>query len=174
MMPAGDEASTIACVSGFLFNMLDRSVRLVTPCCASDRWPLGYWVLDHGHFSSAAELRALLDGMIRRNARAGLGLGDRIRLRRGVTCTVEEGAVVLRSHWLRTTLHDHPEAEHLAAAINEGRYTAEEIALERESQFGIPMEETFLRLMHIFRKAWLDEEPEARFLPHATWEQSPA
>lgn len=47
---------TIACLSGYLVNMVDRSVRLISPCPPSDRWPLGYRIQAEGSFSGAAEL----------------------------------------------------------------------------------------------------------------------
>jgi predicted transposase YbfD/YdcC len=174
MMPNGEEASTIACVSGFLFNMMDRSVRLVTPCCASDRWPLGYWVLDHGRFDSARELRQLLDGMIERNMRSMLRADDRVKLREGVKCEVEGDDLVLRSHWIKTSLHGRADVEHMAEALNAGRHTAAELAFERSERFGIPMEETFLLLLEAFKKAYLDEEPVRRFAPHAAAETATA
>ena len=61
------EQGTIACVSGFLFNMVDRSVKLISPCNANDRWPLGYIVYDEGTFSNANELKILLEKMITDN-----------------------------------------------------------------------------------------------------------
>ena len=69
LVPA-DQGSTIACVSGFLFNMVDRSVQLITPCAATERWPLGYWVLDQGTFATPRELRELLQTMIDKKLRA--------------------------------------------------------------------------------------------------------
>ena len=45
------EGGTIACVSGFLFNMVERNVRLISPCNASERWPLGYRIYDEGTFT---------------------------------------------------------------------------------------------------------------------------
>lgn len=47
---------TIACLTGYLVNMVDRSVRLISPCPPSNRWPLGYRVYAAGNFSCAAEL----------------------------------------------------------------------------------------------------------------------
>ena len=58
---------TIACVSGFLFNMVEKTVKLITPCKASDRWPKGYKILEEGRFSSGADLRLLMEGMIENN-----------------------------------------------------------------------------------------------------------
>ena len=36
--------NTIGCVTGFLFNMVDRTVQLISPCTATDEWPLGFYV----------------------------------------------------------------------------------------------------------------------------------
>lgn len=52
--PAQDH--TIACLTGYLVNMADRSVRLISPCPPSNRWPLGYRVYAEGNFSCASEL----------------------------------------------------------------------------------------------------------------------
>lgn len=56
--------SSIACVSGFLFNLVERTVKLITPCKATDRWPLGYMVLAEGSFDTAETLRERLHEMI--------------------------------------------------------------------------------------------------------------
>jgi hypothetical protein len=78
-----EQSSTIACVSGFLFNMVDRTVKLISPCNASDRWPLGYWVIAQGTFDTADELRDLMRSMIDETIRDSLGVLDTVRLRRG-------------------------------------------------------------------------------------------
>ncbi len=49
------DASSIACVSGFLINMVDRTIRLVSPCKASESWPLGYRVHMEGTFGDATD-----------------------------------------------------------------------------------------------------------------------
>lgn len=46
---------TIACVSGFLLNMVNRTVKLISPCQASEKWPLGYITFAESHFRNAAE-----------------------------------------------------------------------------------------------------------------------
>lgn len=57
---APDFGGTTACVSGYLVNMVERSVMLVSPCQASPRWPLGYRVHAQGHFDNAADYRAFI------------------------------------------------------------------------------------------------------------------
>lgn len=58
------DQSTIACVSGFLVNMVTKTVQLVSPTRSSERWPLGYRIYGEAKFSTAAEFRAIVDEMI--------------------------------------------------------------------------------------------------------------
>ena len=58
------DRTTIACVTGFLFNMVDRSVKLISPCPASKEWPDGYIIFDEGKFSSINDLETLIDKML--------------------------------------------------------------------------------------------------------------
>lgn len=65
--PAGNatdvahDMGTIACVSGFLVNMVEKSVKLISPCRASEEWPLGYRVFLERRFSNATDYAEALD-----------------------------------------------------------------------------------------------------------------
>lgn len=76
-----DAANSIACVSGFLLNMVERSVRMITPCHASEQWPEGYRVVGEGSFEEAGDLRALLQEMVAANDPGALSAGSRLRFR---------------------------------------------------------------------------------------------
>ena len=52
MIPAG----TIACVSGFVVNMESKTVRLVTPTCACERFPNGEIIVGIQEFDDADDL----------------------------------------------------------------------------------------------------------------------
>jgi radical SAM family RiPP maturation amino acid epimerase len=56
--------NSIGCVSGFLVNAVARTVQLISPCSADDRWPLGYHVYDEAHYDSLEEFEACLDRII--------------------------------------------------------------------------------------------------------------
>lgn len=58
------DVGTIACVSGFLINMPEGTVRLVAPCRPSDRWPLGYRVYAEASFETADEFGAAIDDIV--------------------------------------------------------------------------------------------------------------
>jgi radical SAM family RiPP maturation amino acid epimerase len=156
---APEESSTIACVSGFLFNMIDLSVQLVTPCAASDRWPLGYWVLDQGTFGSAAELRELLEKMIATRMRAALSPSDVVRLHPGVRLEAGQAEVRAVSRAPAAVFRGQPDPAGLAALIAGGSSTAEEIALRRLRAAGVPPAETLSLIGQLFAQGLLDEEP---------------
>jgi radical SAM family RiPP maturation amino acid epimerase len=59
---------SISCVSGFLVNIVDRTMKLVSPCYGSEKWPLGYRVFDEATFESNGQsFRACLLRMIEKN-----------------------------------------------------------------------------------------------------------
>jgi radical SAM family RiPP maturation amino acid epimerase len=155
------QSSTIACVSGFLFNMVDKSVKLISPCNASERWPLGYWVIASGTFGSAAELSDLLRSMIDEHIRDGLSVLDRVRLRRDVTMVVEPDKLQVISPGLGLAFDGQPMAGELAALLAAGPNTVEQIALRRRSTAEVAPVETLALLDQLFANGFLDEEPPA-------------
>lgn len=70
--------ASIGCVTGFLLNMCDRTVQLISPAAASDRWPLGYYIHAQGTFNDGAELAALLNRMIEEQMSPFLRPSDRL------------------------------------------------------------------------------------------------
>jgi radical SAM family RiPP maturation amino acid epimerase len=67
---AGSAETSIACMSGFLLNLVDKSVRLISPCPSDERWPDGYIVYDEAAFMGADDLPRVLEQMIDRNMSA--------------------------------------------------------------------------------------------------------
>ena len=63
-LQVNSDESSIACVSGFLVNMVDRTIYLVSPCQASDRWPLGYRVHASGTFAGAKDFGDFIERSI--------------------------------------------------------------------------------------------------------------
>lgn len=62
----GYQKDTICCASGFVVNMVEKSVRLLTPVPASEEHPTGELVYEKAGFSDGAELEAVVLGMIDR------------------------------------------------------------------------------------------------------------
>lgn len=58
---------SIACVSGFLINMVNQTIQLVSPCYTSTRWPCGYRVFDEATFEDAEHFHTVICKMIETN-----------------------------------------------------------------------------------------------------------
>jgi radical SAM family RiPP maturation amino acid epimerase len=151
---------TIACISGFLLNMVHRSVRLITPCPASDRWPEGYWVLDERRFSDAGDLATLVEEMKRRHMRTALRADDRVRFRPDLRFEPAEHGFAVQGRGARTGFSGPPLLREVGGAIASGSSTAGEIAVALEDENGRPAALTMNVLNQIFDAGVLDEEPQ--------------
>jgi radical SAM family RiPP maturation amino acid epimerase len=72
--------ASIGCVTGFLINMVDRRVQLISPCSADDERPLGYEIYDECTFADADDLAAALERIIEARMSPTVRPGDRLRL----------------------------------------------------------------------------------------------
>ena len=156
----GEQGDTIACVSGFLINMPDREVQLVTPCQSTEKWPLGYWVIAKAKFNSAAELREILHEMVTTNMKQRLHMEDKVQLRRDLKWEAKDSSFKLISRQLAVTFPHHQQPTSLMEMLENGDYTMSEIALNRYYDNGVPMEETFYLLNELFLKGFTNEDPQ--------------
>lgn len=153
--------STIACVSGFLFNMVERSVKLISPTNADEVWPLGYRVYGQGRFETPDDLGRLLRSLIAERMTIRLRADDPVRLRRGLAFeTVDQGFSV-RSAFLRQTFREpaYPAMAELGQLAAEGRWSAGQVALAMEAKHGVSLPLTFSVLNRLFELGVLDDEP---------------
>ena len=123
--------STIACVSGFIVNMQEKTVRLETPCASDRSHPTGEWVLEKCAFTSAEDLEKQVRRMIT------LYMPENLDLQRpcGASCDFrleekdgeirafirERGSVILNSSLGQAAL------DTLSKALKERRYTGGEL-----------------------------------------------
>ncbi len=72
---------SIACVTGFLINMVNRTIHLISPCYTSSLWPRGYRVFDEDSFTGAGDFRHVMEGIIERNMNEHPGGTSPVRFR---------------------------------------------------------------------------------------------
>jgi hypothetical protein len=60
-----EKNETIACVSGFLLNMVEKSVKLITPCKTDDDCPSGYRIISEKIFIDSEDLDLIIGQMIK-------------------------------------------------------------------------------------------------------------
>ncbi|MDF0555977.1 radical SAM family RiPP maturation amino acid epimerase [Kamptonema sp. UHCC 0994] len=151
--------STIACVTGFLFNMVERSVKLISPCKADDRWPNGYRVYDRGTFETASDLRVLLERMMTQQMPLGIRPDIRLRFRRDLKHENLDDGFKVSTRFLALKFRHRPLIKELGEAILKGDKTAKEIVAQFE-QLGVPTAEINYSLNLMFNRGILDDEPQ--------------
>ncbi|MFN6565492.1 MAG: radical SAM family RiPP maturation amino acid epimerase [Nostoc sp. ChiSLP01] len=152
---------TIACVTGFLFNMVDRSVKLISPCNASDRWPLGYIVYDEGTFSDANQLKILLERMISENMPLRVRQYELMSFRSDLKYESLPDGFQLSTNLKTFRFRYDSYLNELGEIIHNGGKTAQEIA----SIFdicGVLPAYIFHNLNLMLEKGVLDDEPKSK------------
>ena len=155
------EQGTIACVSGFLFNMVDRSVKLISPCNANDRWPLGYIVYDEGNFSNVDELKILLERMITDDMPLTVRPNDLVSFCRDLKYKSLTDGFQLSTPFKTFKFRHEPYLKELGEVIHKGGKTAEEIVSIFENN-GVSSAYTFHNLNLMFERGVLDDEPKPK------------
>lgn len=152
------EQGTIACVTGFLFNMVARSVKLISPCNANDRWPLGYIVYDEGNFSDANDLKILLERMISNNMPLAVRPDDLMNFRRDMKYESLNDGFQLSTKFKTFKFCHEPYLRELGEVIHKGDKTAKEIA-EMFDNHGVSPAYTFHNFNLLLEKGVLDNQP---------------
>ena len=81
---SNDQGGTISCISGFVVNMAESTIRLVTPCRSSDEFPTGERLIAKRPFGTAEEYRRTLAGLIEEFMPESLPKDQPLRLRNGI------------------------------------------------------------------------------------------
>lgn len=152
------EQGTIACVTGFLFNMVDRSVKLISPCNASERWPNGYIIYDQGDFSNANDLKILLERMIEDNMPLTVRPQQLMAFRPDLNYESLPDGFQLSNRFKTYKFRHESYLKQLGHLISKGDKTAQDIVTIFKS-YGIPLALIFHYLNLMFEKGILDEEP---------------
>ena len=115
--PKTSTAHTIACISGFLFNMPEQSVRMITPCPASEQFPDGYQTLHQSTFADARQLREILLAWSQIPTR--LTLDDVPRWREDLVCLPLADGFRLQDQHRGMDLRDGPLMAQLGSLVGE-------------------------------------------------------
>ncbi len=164
---AGEDNGTISCVSGFIVNMSEQSIRLTTPCPSGEAHPTGEILIAKESFSDAADFSAKLKSLIGRYMQQEYKKTEPVVLRKGITFEkTDSGLSFFGSKELRLTFPKDnsisAEVYHrLLDALQDGTLNQYEIAEGLLDKYTIPPEEAFF-LLNRFIKAGLCLEPYER------------
>jgi len=153
-----DDHATIACVSGFLINMLAQTVQMVSPTRGGDRWELGYRIYETAHFKTTAEFRAAIEGMLARHGGEQLSGQDRIAFRPDLTYHPKPDGFELKNATVTHKFRGFSFARQLGDLIADGDKTAGNIhaALVNDGVDVFLVAET---LRNLFAGGLFDDDP---------------
>lgn len=121
---------TIACLSGFLINMVDRSIKLISPRHASNRYPLGYRVFAESHFVTAQDVEQIIQDMTTHHMKRKLDLDDVFTFRSDLDYVPREDGFHLRNSYFVHKFTDEPYMVKLGQLANKGTMTGSEVLAE--------------------------------------------
>ena len=150
-----EQPGTIACVSGFLLNMVKHSIKLISPCRANDKWPLGYIVFEERQFSDAADLAAQIEDMMTIHMPVEISPEAKIRLADGLTYErVDDGfhvaSPVTALSFRRPDMPDYVRS--IGDKVSTGDRTPAQIALSAFFEHGVPEVNTLNTLGMLFER----------------------
>jgi len=160
--PAAGGSGTISCMSGFLVNMIDRNVKLISPCNSNNKWPLGYWLHAEGNFTGAASLEKLLREMVDKCMPTTVNHADAMRFRPDLKFELIDSGFNVTSPFITLKFHSMPHIGEIGEMINSGKFTAGDIAVTIADKYDVQVAEVFMVLNKIFRHGVIDEEPETK------------
>ncbi|GAB6179493.1 radical SAM family RiPP maturation amino acid epimerase [Desulfotomaculum defluvii] len=84
----GIPQGSIACVTGFLINLVRKDIKLVSPCFTSEKWPYGYRIFDQASFNTVDDFHSTILDMIDRNMPKTPPAHMPLRLRDDLVCRI--------------------------------------------------------------------------------------
>ena len=153
-----EATGSIACVSGFLINLVQQSVKLITPCNATDRWPLGYRVLGERTFDQADDVENVLLRILDESLIEYLHPDDRLSPYSGIVFTAPERTTLCATKYgYAFSLPNISNASHFAELLQHGDMTVSEICAERRT-FDVDNVYTLIALNQLFDQGLFDED----------------
>jgi radical SAM family RiPP maturation amino acid epimerase len=152
-----DDPGSIACVSGFLVNLVDRRISLTSPCPASDRWPLGYRIHRAGTFRDAAQFRMFIEDTIEGFMPGHVPIAQVLRFRNDLECSFDPNGFTLKSKHRAHRLTGNPYVQTMGRLIASGNRTGGDI-LDAAVDGGYDFLAAGATLRDIFDKGLLEED----------------
>jgi radical SAM family RiPP maturation amino acid epimerase len=121
------DGSTIACVTGFLVNMVERSIQLVSPTPSDARRPRGYRVFGSRRFDTAQGFRAAIESLIAEHMPETIPAGRPLGFRRDLAYSGTEEGFVVEAHGARYTFTGGDPTRLLGRLMLDARHTVDEI-----------------------------------------------
>lgn len=148
---------SITTVTGFLLNMVDSTVKLVSPCIADDHWTEGYRVHTERTFIDANHLKEILEEIRSTHMKAEVMSSDQVKFRRDLEHESTSEGFHVYTKFKTFKFSNAIYGKFLGEAICESDKTVEDL-VAKLSTLKVPRKEVFKALNLLFRNGLLDDE----------------
>jgi radical SAM family RiPP maturation amino acid epimerase len=146
-----DIQSSIACVTGFLLNMVEKTVKMISPCPASQEWPDGYIIFAEGKFSDITELKALIENMIAAQSLDETTPDNYPVFRGDLEYKVLNNGFQLSTRFITYKFNNYPYIKELGGVLYEGSLPIRDIVPSME-KIGLPQSDVYYLLNKLLNK----------------------
>ncbi|TWH46394.1 radical SAM family RiPP maturation amino acid epimerase [Sporomusa sp. KB1] len=156
-------AQTISCASGFIVNLVEKSIRLTTPCNADEAHPTGEIKPGQMLFTNSADFAEKMTLMINTYMPISLDSGQILRFQEYYTsCPSKEGFTLASKAKFRVNFQNSPEIKQdiygmIGELIQQKKWTARQIASTLLTKNDIAPAETFYCINYLFKAGCLVE-----------------
>ncbi|MDO5574903.1 MAG: radical SAM family RiPP maturation amino acid epimerase [bacterium] len=157
----GEHSGTIACLTGFVVNMCDKTIRLTTPTNACAEYPTGEVILCQENFKDADELAEKMQDIIKNHMKILIGPKEKLELYPYYSYTTKKDKVMLSTDAFYQIKFDKPDAikslNLMVPKLMEGTYTKSELTdyLREHEEGGQTAPEYIFWLLNFFWKQGL-------------------
>ncbi|HTD58618.1 MAG TPA: radical SAM family RiPP maturation amino acid epimerase [Solirubrobacteraceae bacterium] len=160
--PQGPLIETPSCETGFKFNLVERTIKLTSPCAPSDRWPLGHRVYDEARFETSADVRRIVEDMIDRHMARKASELPVLRFQSCLSFEPTNSGFALVGPHLRQRFEATPEMPFMARLgelVQSGQHSAERATARLREEYGATRAAVEAALDELFRLSVLDDGP---------------
>lgn len=157
--------TTVECVIGFLVNLYEGSIKLISPCKASEKWPFGYRVHYEAIFRDKDEYKAILQDCIEKCMRKAPAADMPLAFRPDLQYQRRQDGFSLISPYRQHDMCGRDFFPYLGDAIAEGNTTSGEIAVRLAEQ-GFPYFSVIGCIQDLFKGGVLADELDMKSIVH--------
>lgn len=152
-------SSSICCISGFVVNLAAKTIRLITPISADDRFPTGEVIFERKSFTDAADLKRIMLDMIEKYMRNELPNERKLKLYPYFSLEGSGKEKILRAPGYIIQLDRFPTDAVLLTVegLLRGEYTVKELAGELSDKYRVDPVNVYWMVHFLWQKGAIDE-----------------
>ena len=158
-----DDDQSPSCVSGFLFNMVEKTITLISPCLPCDLWPNGHRTHAEHTFNDYKDVPAIIEEMINKHMPEGLNRSMPINLRSDIKISDKTnnttGDLVLETHCKSIYFHKVSNPEAIAQLLERGDKTPNQIEYIMSRVFHSSLQATNDLLVKLYDYGMIEDDP---------------